>query len=380
MMDKNVVSMCDLRGTTEAPAIAFEQGKGHVSVNPVYGCNVGCPFCINQADPWRRAAGGSSRRVLSSALEILAALERDAETVSQLKLSLMDFCDPFEPALEPTLRHLLAGINDRLPGQAVLLTSRLRPDAKLLAWMAGLDNLRLSLFVSLGDACGGVRPVTPVQPRLELLRDSARLGLHTVMLLRPLVREWTVPAVLRLLLEHAASSCHEVVLAGLSLAPVIEASLRAAGWPVPASPADANGGVDPELRSEVLAMAREVMQGDTPLSEHRSCAVNRFRGLPCKVAHKELGTRSVERGDQPLSRLESSEWRALSGEAPLRIKACSCFGDIRGAVTTRACIGYCRFDASPEPLKVNACKGCFLDVGGDDRPRDRAGYCLLRAA
>ena len=28
--------------------------------------------------------------------------------------------------------------------------------------------------------------------------------------------------------------------------------------------------------------------------------------------------------------------------------------------------------------KVNAC-GCFLDVA-DGRPRDRAGYCLLRAA
>ena len=169
-----------------------------------------------------------------------------------------------------------------------------------------------------------------------------------------------------------------MVLAGLDLAPVIEASLRAAGWPVPARPADAHGGVDPELRQEVLTMARAVMGGGTPLSEHRSCAVNRFRGLPCKVAHKELGTRSSERGAEPLSRLESDEWLSLNGEAPLRITACSCFGDIRDEITTHACIGDCRFDAGPEPLKVNACQACILDV--EDRPRDRAGYCLLRAA
>jgi len=386
-MDKNPVTLCDLKSADAAPAIAFEEGKGHVSVNPVYGCNVGCPFCINQADPWRPVAGGakrSGRAVLASALEILDALERDADTVSQLKLSLMDFCDPFEPALEPTLRHLLCGINDRLPDQAVLLTTRLAPRADMLRWMAGLRNLRLSLFVSMGDACGGVPPVTPVGPRLDLLSDSARQGLHTVMLLRPLVQEWTDPTVLRRLLEHAAGTCHEVVLAGLSLAPVIEASLRASGWPVPACPADAHGGVDPQMRRQVLQLADEVMAGTTPLSEHRSCAVNRHLGLPCKVAQRELGARNAERGgDAPgtakagvKNRLESAEWRALSGDAPLRIKACSCFGDIRDAVTTRACIGYCRFDATTsQPVKVNAC-GCFLDVA-DGRPRDRAGYCLL---
>lgn len=386
-MDQRVVSLCDIRGASAAPAMAFEEGKGHVSVNPVYGCSVGCPFCINQADPWRSAAGGSGRVVLASALELLAALERDASTVSQLKLSLMDFCDPFEPALEPTLRHLLAGINERLPGQAVLLTTRLRPDDDLLRWMAGLDNLRLSLFVSLADACGGVRPVTPVRPRLDLLQQSAQLGLHTVMLLRPLVQEWTVPSVLRRLLVHAADTCHEVVMAGLSLEPIIEASLRAAGWPVPARPADAHGGVDPLLKQEVLAMARELLGHHTPLSEHRSCAVNRHRGLPCKVAQKrpcfspeapegsrgpapepQDAERKSEDAQQPggLSRLESSEWRALSGEPPLRIKACSCLSDIRTGVTTRACIGFCCFDATEEPQRF--------------RPRDRAGYCLVKAA
>lgn len=377
MMDQNVVSLCDLKGTFTAPAVAFEEGKGHVSVNPVYGCNMGCPFCINQADPWRPAAGGTGRVVLASVLEILTALEQDAETVSQLKLSLLDFCDPFEPALEPTLRHLLAGINERLPGQAVLLTSRLQPGKELLRWMAGLRDLHLSLFVSLGDGCGGVRPVTPVQPRLDLLEDSAQLGLHTVMLLRPLVREWTRDTVLRGLLEHAARTCHEVVLAGLSLAPIIEASLRASGWPVPARPADANGGVDPQLRQQVMAMAAEVL-GDIPLSEHRSCAVNRHSGLPCKVAQKKLGPPSGEQGAESDNRLESDEWQALTGDAPLRIKACSCHADFRLAVTTRACIGFCCFDSGSEPVKVNACMACIQN--GSDRPRDRAGYCLLRAA
>lgn len=373
-MDQNVVSLCDLRGAVTAPAIAFEVGKGHVSVNPHHGCNIGCPFCISQADPWRPAAGTSGRMVLASVLEILAALERDAEIVSQLKLSLMDFCDPFEPALEPTLRHLLTGIGERLPGQAVVLTSRLRPSDELLRWMAGLDSLRISLFVSLGDACGGVPPVTPVEPRLALLKQSARLGLHTVMLLRPLVREWTRAEVLRRLLEHAHRTCHEVVLAGLSLPPVIEASLRAAGWPVPASPADAHGGVEPGLRREVLDLAQEVLGDHTPLSEHRSCAVNRHRGLPCAVAHQELGTRSSDRGAEGLSRLESSEWRALTDDASLRVRACSCLTGPREKVTTRACIGFCAFDAIPAPVK--ACIACATE----GRPRDGAGYCLLRAA
>ncbi len=370
-MDQSVVSLCELRGAAEAPAIAFEVGKGHLSVNPYHGCNIGCPFCISQADPWR-AAGGSGRVVLASVLEILAALERDAEIVSQLKLSLMDFCDPFEPALEPTLRHLLAGIGERLPGQAVVLTTRLGPSRGLLRWMAGLDSLRLSLFVSMGDACGGVRPVTPVAPRLALLEQGGAQGLHTVMLLRPLVREWTRADVLRRLLVHARRTCHEVVLAGLSLPPVVEASLRSAGWPVPAAPADAHGGVEPDLLREVLSLADEVLGHDTPLSEHRSCAVNRHRGLACKVAHHE----HAERGDEEPSRLESSEWRALVGDAPLRVRACSCLAGPRAQVTTRACIGFCAAADAPTP-PVKACIPC---LSGSGRPRDRAGYCLLRAA
>ena len=390
MKSQDVVSLCELKRATTAPAVAFEEGKGHVSVNPVYGCNVGCPFCINQADPWRPASGGPAHVTLARVPQILEALKRNAATLSQLKLSLMDFCDPFEPALRPRLRQLLGGLNRVLQGQVVLLTSRLHPGQPLLRWMASLRNLRLSLFVSLGDACGGVRPVTPVEPRLRLLADSADSGLHTVMLLRPLVDEWTRTEVLRRLLVHARATCHEVVLAGLSMEPLIEASLQASGWPVPARPADAHGGVDPRMRQRVMELAAQLLRQQTPCSEHRSCAINRHHGLACKVAQREQAEQSARHAEVDPGRLESATWKALQGNPALRIKACSCFAPFRGALTTRACIGPCRFqverplEAPPvagAPVKIRACKGFCAGQDGDTdgKARDSAGYCLLAA-
>ena len=330
-----------LRGGSGPPAVCYEQGKGHVSVNPVYGCNIGCPFCVSQADPWRPVGDGQT--TLAPVQAILEGLVQHAAWLRRLRLSVMDFCDPFDPAVRPQLRQLMQGLDANLPGQVVLLTTRLHPGEQLLRWLASLHNIKLSLFVSLGDAAGGVQPVTPVKARLRLLEQSSRQGLHTVMLLRPLVAEWTRRCSLRRLLEHAARSCHEVVLAGLNLTPPVQASLLTAGWPVPAEPADRHGGVERQLRERVLQLSRQVV-GQLPLSEHRSCAINRHRELGCTVA-------------------------AGCAAGPLEI---------------RACRGYCsmaapRTEAAPLPLR--ACEWC-LGQGPetDHRPRDAAGYCLLKAA
>ncbi|HEY3451459.1 MAG TPA: radical SAM protein, partial [Myxococcales bacterium] len=167
------------------PPLSYNEGKGHLSVNPICGCSLGCPYCLNLSD-----GIGRERRVLAPVGELVRTLADRADLVRQLRLSVMDFCDPFDPTVLPVLRELLEGLQDRLPGQVVLLTSRLHPGQRWLDWLGSL-SLRVSVFVSLGDATGRVPAVTPVAPRLQLLEDCHDRGLHSVMLLRPLVREWT---------------------------------------------------------------------------------------------------------------------------------------------------------------------------------------------
>ncbi|HEY3358063.1 MAG TPA: hypothetical protein VGQ83_32740, partial [Polyangia bacterium] len=175
-------------------------------------------------------------------------------------------------------------------------------------------------FVSLGDATGRVPAVTPVAPRLQLLEDCHDRGLHSVMLLRPLVREWTDPAGLRRLLASAEGCCDEVVLSGLQLSPPVEASLTAAGWPVPEIPAGDNGGLAPEFRAVVRALATSVVRS-VPVSEHRSCAINRRLRLRCVV------TRQAKPGAGP-------------GASALCVMAC-CGPDITAGAPVRI-DGYCR--------------------------------------
>jgi len=216
-----MVTMRDIRLACAPPAISYEEGKGHISVNPVYGCRVGCPFCVSLADPWAPAAGAGIRRFLAPVDEILDALHKDAARVRRLRLSLLDFTDPFDPQLSGVLRSLLTGLSQRLPGSVVLLTTRLHPGRSTVRWLTTLRDLDVSVFVSLGDAAGGVRPVTSVRRRLQLLADCADAGLHTATLLRPLVREWTRIDALRDLLEIAARSSHEIVMGGLRTTPDI---------------------------------------------------------------------------------------------------------------------------------------------------------------
>lgn len=311
-----VLPFVEARGACAAdpPPISYNEGKGHLSVNPVCGCALGCPYCLNLAD-----GIGRERRVLAPASELVQTLEEHASLVRQLRLSVMDFCDPFDPTVLPVLRELLLGLQDRLPGQVVLLTSRLHPGPRWLDFLMALE-LRVSVFVSLGDATGRVPPVTPVAPRLQLLGDCRDRSLHSVMLVRPLVREWTEPRSLRELLACAESSCDEVVLSGLQMPPPVEASLRNAGWPVPAQAAGDSGGLTPDFRSSVRALAASVVR-TVPVSEHRSCAINRKLRLRCVV------TRHPTPGAGP-------------GASALCVMAC-CGPDVTADAPVRV-DGYCR--------------------------------------
>lgn len=253
----------------QLPALSFGEGKGHLSVNPVSGCGVGCPYCLNLAD-----GIGPERSSSSSVEAVLDTLVQHEEIVRRLKLSLLDQSDPFDATIRPVLRALLEGLAARLPEQLVILTSRLHPGTDLLDWLRTLP-LRVSIFVSLGDATGRIVPVTPVLPRLALLHNCRARGLHAVMLLKPLVAEWCDPSTLRNLLEFANTGCDELVVSGLRLTPEIEASLRARNWPVPSAP---NAEIDRELRATITEIVRSI-----PVSEHRSCAVNRRHGVPCGV-------------------------------------------------------------------------------------------------
>lgn len=357
---------CDLpivelgRPSRTAPALAFRRGKGHLSVNPVAGCTLMCPFCIGRGDSWSQGASFAGLRPLSTVPRILETLEAHADRVRPLKLSIMDFTEPFLVGNQRLLDALLRGLDERLPGQAVLLTTRLHPGEPFLDLLAGLKRLKLSLFVSLGDATGGVRPVTPVWQRLKLLEDSSDRGLHTVMLLRPLVREWSRASALRFLLGHAAATCHEVVLSGLSLRPEVEAGLSQAGWPVPRQPSDEHGGVEPGFALEVMALAEKVL-GQVPLSEHRSCAMNRHHRLPCLVAWDAQGSAKTLDGG------EGAQPELGARPSPD--------------------VSRCRLDTEARGLTVRACR-CFADLDdrpmsqtrADRRPRDAQGYCLMRRA
>jgi DNA repair photolyase len=354
MTAAKLISLSDCRDQRVPPALAFKPGKGHISINPVDGCRIGCPFCIGQDDPWRTGQTVQVRSRLASPAQLVEGLRRRAAEVAPLRLSLLDLCDPFEPSLEPLLIELLRGLAVALPGQAVLLTTRLAPRPGLLELIAGLDALRLSLFVSLGDATGGVVPVTPVEPRLKLLEESSRLGIHTVMLLRPLVREWTRARELRSLLLRVRHICHEVVLGGLLRPTAVEDSLRRAGWPVPAEPPSPDGQVSLDLRDEVVALAEALGVG--PISEHRSCAINRHHGLTCRVAqlHREVL-------EPALCQFDVEPDGDLSVELPI-----------------------------PAPIRAVRCEigsQCTLDVNMSDLGghrtvlvRDDAGYCQLREA
>ncbi len=332
----------DTRGAPrQPPALAFKEGKGHLSVNPIYGCSLGCPYCINQAD-----GVGSARRQLAPVPSLLDALERNASIARRLRLSVLDFCDPFDPTVAPVLRELLEGIAARLPRQVVLLTTRLHPGVERLDWLASLE-LRASVFVSLGDAAGPVPPITSVERRLALLADCRERGLHAAMLLRPLAREWTDPEALRRLLS--GTQADEVVVSGLIRSPEIDAGLKARGWPVPAvSGAD----LEPSLQREVLGLAGEVLPG-VPVSAHRSCAINRRWGLPCLVLRSQAkagwsaGAPATGDDAPPVPRLCRC-WGDVRMEAPAGPpvpRLCRCWGDVRMEATaekpTRG--GYCQF-------------------------------------
>lgn len=332
----------ETRGATrQPPALSFKEGKGHLSVNPIYGCSLGCPYCINQAD-----GVGAGRCTLASIPELLDALERNASLVRRLRLSVLDFCDPFDPTVAPVLSELLEGIAARFPQQVVLLTTRLHPDLARLDWLAMLP-LRTSVFVSLGDATGRVPALTSVERRLDLLADCRVRGLHAVALLRPLAREWTDPKALRRLLASAVAD--EVVVSGLVRSPEIDAGLKARGWPIPAV---SGGDLEPSLQREVLELAGELQPG-VPVSAHRSCAINRRWGLPCLVLRSPA----------------IAEWSADSAEV----------GDVPPPVPFACCGRDVRMEASDEPPSPRLAR-CFGDVELDAAGKPRRGYCQLKVA
>lgn len=399
------------------PPLAFKEGKGHVSVNPTYGCRIGCPFCISQADPWQMEGSGCPPWNLATPEWLVEELARNASAVAPLRLSLLDFTDPFTPSLEPTLRTLLTGLAKRLSGQAVLLTTRLAPQPGLLDLMMELNSaLHLSLFVSLGDATGNIPPATPVPPRLELLRESARRGLHTVMLLRPIAREWVRGSTVLELLKQARDTCHEVVLGGLRAPETVENSLERAGWPRPAYRSRA-GEVEPRLRDRIVSIAEK--SGVLPVSEHRSCAFNRFHEMSCLVAgrstHAVRRPNDVGDSDRHLRALEpvlcdffdatdSPVPRVGTYKCDLEQERCRVDRvlDSKRKIVARPCeLGppTCHLDVSDSrgrSFEVGPCgigsDRCTLDVGsqGTEAPhqhpcralnvRDRDGYCRLKIA
>ncbi|MBI5516520.1 MAG: radical SAM protein [Deltaproteobacteria bacterium] len=299
-------------GTPEGrpPALAAVTVYGHrqrVSVNPSYGCPLGCGYCILAGDGL-----GDPTRVtpLARVERVLDVLSTHRDAVGDLALHLFDHSDPFLSANEEATAALVEGLARRGFLNQVSLTSKVPPALATLRRIARCDGPAVTVYASLADTSGRVERVPP-EARVALLRLAREAGLRAVLLLRPLHPAWTSLPQLAPYLRALRGSVDEVVLTGLRVDHATQALLAARGVEVPVGPPGASL-LDPRFADEVARCVDENLPG-VPLSRRRSCAANRLHQRDCRkrTGHPRAPSTDAEGGS--LARFRDSRGYCLVG-------------------------------------------------------------------
>lgn len=256
--------------------------RNRVSLNPVYGCTLACKYCICSADP---AFSGSQRIELADVDETVDALIELGDQIDGFFFNIFDHSDPFLPDNQKMTLSLMKRLAQHGFSQPVIITSKLSPPFNLLKEIAELP-LKTTVFTSMADA-GGCVEFAPIEERIKLVRNSHNANLHTILLLRPVHRAWTIPEQLEPVLQQMDSFVDGVVISGLRSPDAVCKALSKAGIDILyLSKNDSLPSQDAELESRITAIISSHLPG-IPIFRKRACAVNRRYNLECMSASAE---------------------------------------------------------------------------------------------
>lgn len=253
--------------------------KNRVAISPVYGCNLGCAYCLLKADRFPDFPHAIPTR-LADVPASLTALDSIRKEVEGFRISIGDHTDPYLPINTADTVALVSGLASRNYANPVAITSKKSPPQEVLKEI-GRSRLRVSQFVSLGDTTGRVEHIT-VEERLALAERAHSCGIHTVLLLRPLSRAWCDPEEFYPALQKFAGCVDEVVVSGVRLPDPIRAALLEKGLGVETTSGigHAVAHIQQDFEAAMVAMVVRALPGIV-ISRTRSCSSNRRYNLPC---------------------------------------------------------------------------------------------------
>lgn len=189
-------------------AVTIFPHKSRVSLNPLFGCDLGCKYCICQND----STSASTIRQVSTVTETITAFESVLDEIKNYIIHPMDFTEPLEKNCAITLELLrgLAQLNFTAP---VILTSKAGPPLSVLKEIKSL-GLNILIFSSIADTSGLIEP-QPVSLRERLIRNSSIAGIPVFLALKPIHNSYTNVKRLTPVIARNARYMTGIVITGL---------------------------------------------------------------------------------------------------------------------------------------------------------------------
>ncbi|MCX6707789.1 MAG: radical SAM protein [Candidatus Woesearchaeota archaeon] len=263
------------------------------SINPSYGCVWDCAYCVQEKDNWYVRNGivkeFSPKRTLD------AIVNDKFISKGQQPLALFNFSDPFLPQNREDLVEILQGLDKMKYHNIVGLITKTLPDKSTLKAVKNLKNLKPVVIVSYANLMPKDVERASKEKRVELIKMSSKIGIPTLVYMRPLVKEWISEKSIEEFADNVTPYADGIVISGLIYTDEIKQKLAKRRVPLP----DMSPNGEKHLDYGTLETAKRVIlsvKKDMPIFTSTSCGVSYVYGIPCYNGYGALRARESGKG------------------------------------------------------------------------------------
>jgi|SaaInlV_120m_DNA_4_1040238.scaffolds.fasta_scaffold00246_19 DNA repair photolyase len=205
----------------------------YLGVNPSYGCNNGCGYCMLEKD----IPNPSKVRRITTPKTTLELLINDGKVTKTSPLAFYNLSDPFHKENVSDLLQILEGLEKAGQENIIALITKLNPEKTApehdaLKRISELESLRPVIVVSYANVSEKIEPPSKNE-RIKLMANAKMLGIPVVHYARPLFHGWTSEEKVIEMAKETSGIVDSVVIGGIKLEKGIRARLEKRGVEMP---------------------------------------------------------------------------------------------------------------------------------------------------
>uniref|UniRef100_UPI0040564368 hypothetical protein n=1 Tax=Candidatus Electrothrix sp. TaxID=2170559 RepID=UPI0040564368 len=248
-----------------------EQTTSWLTVNPMFGCSLGCVYCFRAK--WEAPDKPALKTPVETCLRHLEKHQLFIPNHTPLSANVSS-TDALLPQVKKTTFDIIKYLDQKGYKNIFGIISKLKLSSRDILFLSSLENIRPVILVSYAGIPNDIEPV-PVAPRIENLKQLNDAGLPSILYFRPIVEGWNdksdnIANVLAIGNRYASA----ISIGGLRLSKEIRKNLESANVTLPQKKDIYSPKIIPEkIESKILDIYYRI--GLTiPLFKHTSCAVS----------------------------------------------------------------------------------------------------------